>query len=149
MQFLLESDNHGNCQFNTWGREMARQQSTLERVFSLIAAAAVISLIGYVIIRNEKFADPNLVVMARVVMALSVAVFGATVPGFLNVSWSGSGLAVRAGGALALFVLSLFWTPKVEKSEMAPTISQTTNGPNSPAVANTGPVVINNNPTAK
>jgi hypothetical protein len=128
---------------------MASQQSALERVFSLIAAAAVISLIGFVIVRNEKFADPNLVVMVRVVMALSVAIFGATVPGFLNVSWNGSGLAVRAGGALALFVLSLFWTPKVEKAEMTPNISQTTSAPNSPALANTGPVIINNNAAPK
>jgi hypothetical protein len=36
---------------------------------------------------------------------------GATIPGFLQVGWKGSGLAVRAGGALALFVLTFVYTP--------------------------------------
>jgi hypothetical protein len=108
-----------------------------------LAAVAVISLIGFVVIRNEKFADPNLVVLMRIVLGLSVAIFGATVPGFLNVSWQGSGLVVRAGGALALFVLSLFWTPQVEKSDPGQIINQKTTGPNSPAVVGPGNVQIN------
>jgi hypothetical protein len=49
----------------------------------------------------------------RIVLALAMAVFGATVPGFLNVGWRGGGLVVRAGGALALFVLTLVFTPTV------------------------------------
>src|ERR1043165_8181374 len=99
-------------------------QPSWERAISALAAVAVISLIGFVVIRNEKFADPNLVVLMRIVLGLSVAIFGATVPGFLNVSWQGSGLVVRAGGALALFVLSLFWTPQVEKSDPGQIINQ-------------------------
>ncbi len=121
-------------------------QSSWERVVAAGAGVAVVGIIGYLVVRNEKFADPNLVVLMRIILGLSVAVLGATVPGFLNVSWKGSGLGIRAGGALALFVLSLFWTPHVEQAVSPSPINQTTTGPGYPAVANTGgPVILNNN----
>ena len=39
----------------------------------------------YLVVRNEPFRDPNLVVIARTILSLSIAVLGATVPGFLNI----------------------------------------------------------------
>jgi hypothetical protein len=44
---------------------------------------------------------------------LAVSVIGATIPGFLSVGLSTRGLFVRAGGALALFVLTYFFSPQV------------------------------------
>lgn len=88
-----------------------------ERVVAGVAAAVVMLLIVYLVVRNVPFADPNLVVLTRIVLSLAVAVFGATVPGFLNVGWSLNGIVIRAGGALALFVLSLVFTPVVRPAQ--------------------------------
>jgi hypothetical protein len=49
----------------------------------------------------------------RVVLSFSAATLGATIPGFLDLEWSGISLAVRAGGALALFALTFAFTPDV------------------------------------
>ena len=87
--------------------------SLWEKGVTVTAACAIILLVGFLVIRNERFADPNLVVLSRTILSVSVAVLGATIPGFLHVGWTRGGLVVRAGGALALFVLSFAWTPQV------------------------------------
>ena len=40
---------------------------------------------------------------------------GATIPGFLQVGWNGKGFAIRAGGALALFIATYLLAPSVVK----------------------------------
>jgi len=44
---------------------------------------------------------------------LATAVLGAVLPGFLHVTWNVKGVAIRAAGALAVFVVTFFGTPKV------------------------------------
>jgi hypothetical protein len=90
-----------------------RNQPTLpfDRVAATFAALVIIALAVFLLIRNQPFADPKLFFVLRVVLSFSAATLGATIPGFLNVEWSGGGLAVRAGGALALFVLTFIYTP--------------------------------------
>ena len=68
-----------------------------------LAALVVVGLAVFLLVRNQPIADPKLFFVMRVVLSFSTAVLGATIPGFLNLRWSGSGLAVRAGGALGLF----------------------------------------------
>lgn len=87
--------------------------ATWERATVTVLAVAVVGLVGFLVVRNEAFADPNLVVATRALLSLAIAVLGATIPGFLNVSWHGTGLLIRAGGALALFVLTYLLTPTV------------------------------------
>jgi hypothetical protein len=70
-----------------------------------------------VVLRNTPFADPNLVVVLRIILSFAAAALGASIPGFLHVSVSGKGIWIRAGGALALFVLTLFFSPNVVKAE--------------------------------
>ena len=94
----------------------ARVAATWERVLAALTAAGVVGLIGFVVVRNEPFADANIVVLIRTLLSLAIAVLGATIPGFLNVSWRGRGLAIRAGGALALFVVSYLLAPSVVPS---------------------------------
>lgn len=82
-----------------------------ERVVAVVAGLAIVGLVVFLLIRNEAIADSRLFFALRVVLSFGTAVLGATIPGFLSVGWSGGGLAVRAGGALALFVLTWVYTP--------------------------------------
>jgi heme A synthase len=82
-----------------------------DRIAATCAALIIVGLAVFLLVRNEKIADPQLFFVMRVVLSFSTAVLGATIPGFLEVGWSGRGLAIRAGGALALFVLTFLYTP--------------------------------------
>jgi hypothetical protein len=107
-----------------------------DRGLSAVAAAVCLGLIVFLLVRNEPFTDPNFVVAMRVMLSLAAAIFGATIPGFLKVSWRGAGLVVRAGGALALFALTFLYTPQVLPLE-------STSGPNSPIFKNiVGPLDV-------
>jgi hypothetical protein len=84
-----------------------------DRVVATMAALSVVGLAIFLLVRNQPIADPKLFFVLRVVMSFSAATLGATIPGFLDIRWAGTGLAVRAGGALALFVLTFVFTPDV------------------------------------
>ena len=84
-----------------------------ERKTVVFTGVFIVAAIIYLVIRNEPFKDQNLVVLVRIILALAVALCGATIPGFLNVEWNLKGMFIRSGGALALFVLTLSFTPKV------------------------------------
>lgn len=84
---------------------------SFDRVAATMAALIVVGLAVFLLVRNEPIADPKLFFVLRVVLSFSAAVLGATIPGFLDLRWSGGGLAIRAGGALALFVLTFVYTP--------------------------------------
>ncbi len=84
-----------------------------ERLATITSALVVVCLIGFLLVRNEPIADPKLFFALRVILSFSAAVLGATIPGILDIKWSHRGLALRAGGALALFVLTFVYTPDV------------------------------------
>lgn len=97
-----------------------------ERVAGTLAALAIVGMVLYLLVRNEPIADERLFFALRVVLSLCAATLGATIPGFLSIDWSGKGLAVRAGGALALFVLTYGFTPDLaprDKPGGQPTVS--------------------------
>jgi hypothetical protein len=91
-----------------------------EKVVVLTVAMVIVLLVAFLVVRNEPFADPNLVVILRIFVSLSAAVLGATIPGFLHIGWDGAGLSIRAGGALALFVLTYVLSPAVVREEKPP-----------------------------
>src|SRR5687768_11944738 len=84
-----------------------------EKVTVTAVSIAIFVLLGYLIVRNEPFRSPNLVVAMRILIAVAAATLGGTIPGFLNVGWNVRGVSIRAGGALALFVIAFFGTPTV------------------------------------
>src|SRR5580700_4848349 len=84
-----------------------------DRIAAMLAALVVVSLAVFLLVRNQPIADPKLFFVLRVLLSFSAAILGATLPGFLDIRWSGSGVALRAGGALALFVLTFVYTPDV------------------------------------
>src|SRR3954447_14101887 len=82
-----------------------------DRIAATCAALVIVGLAVFLLIRNQEIADPRLFFVLRVVLSFSAATLGATIPGFLEMRWSGGGAAIRAGGALALFVLTFLYTP--------------------------------------
>jgi hypothetical protein len=77
----------------------------------------------------------------RVVLALAASGIGAIIPGLIVVNVSN---VVRAGGAIALFLLVYWFNPPklVVSDKPAVSIHQTTGGQNSPAVVAGGDVTI-------
>jgi hypothetical protein len=119
-----------------------------DRVVGMLAAVVVVALAVFLLVRNQPIADPKLFFVLRVVMSLSAATLGSTIPGFLNVGWSGGSLVIRAGGALALFVLTFIYTPDLltDQNHSKSTINQTSTGPLSPPIGtNSGTIVIDGN----
>jgi hypothetical protein len=87
--------------------------SQWEKIVAVAMAVLIVGLVIYLVVRNEPFADPNLVRILRIVLSVAAGILGATIPGFLDVKWSGGGFIIRAGGALALFVITFFGSPSV------------------------------------
>jgi hypothetical protein len=124
----------------------------LDRIAATLAALVVIGLAVFLLVRNQPIADPKLFFVLRVVVSFAAAALGATIPGFLDVRWSGGGMVIRAGGALALFVLTFVYTPDLLKDDgsSVPKITQSSTGPLSPPIAhNTGTITIQGNEAAK
>jgi hypothetical protein len=117
-----------------------------DRIAATFAALVIVALGVFLLIRNQPIADPKLFFVLRVVLSFGTATLGASIPGFLSVGWSGGGLAIRAGGALALFVLTFVYTPNlVADHESSPglQINQHSEGPLSPPiVGNTGTIIM-------
>jgi hypothetical protein len=91
--------------------------SRFYRIAATCAALVIVGLAVILLIRNQPIADARLFFVLRIVLSFSAAILGASIPGFLNVRWSGGGLVVRAGGALALFVLTYVYTPDLVKDQ--------------------------------
>jgi hypothetical protein len=89
----------------------SQANAQFDRIAAVCAALVIVGLVVFLLIRNEEIADPRLFFALRLVLSFGTAVLGATIPGFLSVGWSVGGLTVRAGGALALFVLTYLYTP--------------------------------------
>jgi hypothetical protein len=117
----------------------------LERVAATLSALLVVGLVAFLLVRNSPIGDPMLSFSLRLILSLSTAILGATIPGFLGVRWQGKGLAIRAGGALALFLLAFVYSPTPTPTALpAPKIEQSSTGPLSPPIAdNKGNVTIN------
>ena len=123
-----------------------------DRIAATCAALVIVGLAVFLLIRNQPIADPRLFLVLRVVVSFSAATLGATIPGFLELGWRGRGLAMRAGGALALFVLTFVYTPDLvtERAEVGPQIRQESKGSLSPnIVGNKGTVEIRGGDTQK
>jgi len=89
------------------------QGLTTEKKFAYGWASAVFLVVLFLIVRDKPYANPQTYVLVRIVLSFAVAVFGATIPGFLRVQVNVPGLLIRAAGALALFILTYFYAPKL------------------------------------
>ena len=101
--------------------------SLWERITTLVLGVALLATGVFLVVRNKQFADPNLVVITRIIISLGVAICGASVPGFLNIEWNFRNNAIKAGGALGLFVLTYVVTPKVLSNYYVTNVNNTNN----------------------
>src|SRR3954453_9021148 len=120
-----------------------------DRIAATCAALVIIGLAVFLLIRNEEIVDPRLFFLLRVVLSFSTATLGATIPGFLEIGWSGRGFAIRAGGALALFVLTFLYTPDlVTKQGQSEQTTISAPGGVAAGSINKSPITINLQPPA-
>lgn len=78
----------------------------------------------------------------RIILALAAGGVAAIIPGFLNLQLgAGANLTLRAGGALAVFAIVYFYSPAHWAPSSAPNITQTSSGPNSPAIIGNNNIV--------
>jgi hypothetical protein len=87
--------------------------ATWEKIVAFSVAGVVVLFILICVFSSMPFDNPNKVALIRILLSLAVAVLGAVIPGFLNVGLNSKGVVIRAGGALALFVTTFFFTPTV------------------------------------
>jgi heme A synthase len=133
---------------------MARNQAghgdvQFDRIAATIAGLVIIGLAVFLLVRNEPVADPRLFFVLRLVVSFAAAILGAAIPGFLDLSWKGGGMVVRAGGALALFVLTFVYTPDLVTGQDRG--GQTTiSAPGGVAAGriDRSPITVNSQPTA-
>jgi hypothetical protein len=91
-----------------------------DKIAAYSGISIVLCLVAFLLIRNAPFADPNLVIVLRVVLAVAAGVVGATLPGQFSLSWKGQGLALRATGALGFSIAMLLFSPKVVETAARP-----------------------------
>src|SRR5947209_5466031 len=116
---------------------MTQTGQSFDRIAATLAALVIVGLMAYLLIRNEPIADARLFFGLRLILSFSAAVLGASIPGFLNLKWSGGGFVARAGGALALFILTFVFTPDLVKDQGSfgeTQIKQHSEGPLSPNI---------------
>src|SRR5215471_10666994 len=105
-------------------RKAANQANAqFDRIAAVCAGLVIVGLVVFLRIRNEEIADPRLFFALRLVLSFGAAVLGATIPGFLSVGLTGGGLTVRAGGALALFIMTYLYTPDLAMKQGTTVIS--------------------------
>lgn len=95
------------------GRKLGYQPQNWGKAVTYSTGLGFFGVVCFLLIRNQPISDPNLVVALRTLLSLTIAIFGAALPGLLRVDFSKKGMAIRATGALALFVISFLLTPKV------------------------------------
>lgn len=77
-----------------------------EKIAVFIFGVTFISTLLFVVLKEDL--NERAYSIIRIIMALAVAGVGACIPGFLDVQLKGF---IRAGGAMALFVIVYFFTP--------------------------------------
>jgi hypothetical protein len=91
---------------------VAAASLTFDHVAAVGAGLYIVGFTSFLLVRGTEIAGPRLFFALRVMLGLAAAIFGATIPGFLEIGWtSGQDLSIRAGGALAVFVLIFLFTP--------------------------------------
>ena len=90
----------------------AYQSALWEKITAAAVAVFIVAFISFLIISGIP-SEQNAIAFARILISLASAILGAVIPGFLGVNLQAKRQSIRAGGALALFVITYFFTPNV------------------------------------
>src|SRR3954470_3227053 len=127
------------------GQQVGKLDIWLAFVFGCLALAAVL----WLAFRNDSLNDQQFEIL-RIVLALAGGGIGAVIPGILNLTLkAGTRLALRAGGALAVFVVLYFWSPAHWQPAHDGSNHQHTEGPASPIQSGSGNKAIYNGPVGR
>ncbi|MBU0545621.1 MAG: hypothetical protein KKH97_09805 [Proteobacteria bacterium] len=86
----------------------------------------------------------------KIVLALAAAGIGGILPGFININAAFNKFMLRAGGALALFLVVFFFTPAAPAHIPTPIINQTISGDHGTQIGkNEGVLNINTKDSGK
>src|SRR5271165_598191 len=121
----------------------------LEMGLAFAFGCVAIGVVLWLAFRAETLTEQQFEIL-RVVLALACGGVGAVIPGFLDVSMkAGAKLALRAGGALAVFVVLYFWSPAHWQPSHDGTVIQHTEGPCSSIQSGSGNKAIYNGPVQR
>jgi hypothetical protein len=110
-----------------------RLSTILAFCFGVVFLAALLAIV--IIFPNPTDRQFEII---RTVLALAAGGVAAAIPGLLNLQLgTGSKLAIRAGGAIAVFVIVYFYSP----AHWTGSTSQHTEGANSPAIIGNNNIV--------
>ena len=116
----------------------------LEMGLAFVFGCVAIGVVLWLAFRGQTINEQQFEIL-RIVLALAGGGVGAVIPGFLDVGMkAGVKLALRAGGALAVFVVLYFWSPAHWAPPSTGAVEQHTGGTDSPAQNGNGNTVIIN-----
>ncbi|HYO51707.1 hypothetical protein [Archangium sp.] len=90
-------------------QELVAWGSGVAFLLLLLGIAVAILILG-----PDRKVPQEAMLIFRVILALAGAGFAAVLPGFLEIEGTSTKFALRAGGALAAFLVLYFWNPPVQ-----------------------------------
>jgi hypothetical protein len=117
-------------------------------VLAFLFGCVALAVVLWLAFRGQDLSDQQFEIL-RTVLALAGGGIAAVIPGFLDVDLkTTTKLALRAGGALAVFVVLYFWSPAHWQPSPG-SVTQHTEGSGSPAQNGNNNTVINNGGPAR
>jgi hypothetical protein len=118
-----------------------------EMALAFAFGCSAIGLVLWLAFRRQALDEQQFEIM-RIVLALTGGGVGAVIPGFLAINANAEAkLALRAGGALVLFVILYFSSSRHSQPSREGSVIQRTDGTNSPAQnGSNNSVIINGKP---
>ncbi|WP_417379449.1 hypothetical protein [Gimesia sp.] len=89
-----------------------------EKVTVATLAAVVLLAVLYAALQQDEIPARNFALL-RIILSFAMGVMGGVIPGFLHVDLSFSGSIIRAGGGLALGIVTFFFTPQVVPNDLS------------------------------
>lgn len=124
-----------------------KKTNILEKILGFSFGVIFVSVL---LVLNVLIPDPNQTQYEtfKIILALAAAGIGGILTGFIQIKGVFGKLALRAGGALALFLVIYFFSPAMPKPDNS--IKQTINGDNGAQInVNNGVITINRSDSSK
>jgi hypothetical protein len=129
--------------------QTGRQTGKLEIVLAFVFGCVALAVVLWLAFRSDSLSSQQFEIL-RIVVALAGGGVGAVVPGFLDLHLkAGAKLALRAGGASAVFVILYFWSPAHWPATHDRAGNQHTEGAGSPIQSGDNNKAVYNGPVGR